>query len=133
MYKSFQFDTTLPCHTEVVPTWHDFCPVILKSCQLGTTSATSYFYLFFLKKLLFIYWVVSYIMLKVCIHETLNIKIYFLASGKHVRGQCPQELMAQSLNKLIIQIWSIHDYPIFCSLKLTLLENYVSKLIFNIT
>jgi len=32
----------LPCHTKVVPTWHDFCPVILKSCQLGTTSAPSY-------------------------------------------------------------------------------------------
>ena len=23
-------------------TWHDFCPVILKSCQLGMTSALSY-------------------------------------------------------------------------------------------
>jgi len=31
----------LSCHTEVVPTWHDFCLVILKSCQLGTNSATS--------------------------------------------------------------------------------------------
>jgi len=35
----------LSCHTEVVSTWHDFCHVILKSCQLGTTSATSYFFI----------------------------------------------------------------------------------------
>jgi len=32
---------------------------------------------------------------KICIHETLNIKIYFLASGNHVQRQCPQELMTQ--------------------------------------
>jgi len=39
--KSCQLCTTSACHTEVVPTWHDFYPVILKSCQLDTTSAMS--------------------------------------------------------------------------------------------
>jgi len=38
--KSYQFGTT--SYAEVVPIRHDFCHVILKSCQLGTTSALSY-------------------------------------------------------------------------------------------
>ena len=29
MHKSSQLDTTLPCHTEVVPSWHDFSHVII--------------------------------------------------------------------------------------------------------
>ena len=100
----------LPCHTEGVPTWHDFCPVILKACQLGTTSALSYwrhtnlarllphhievmstwhdFYDIILKScqlgttsamsffLLFIYWVVSYVMLKInLIHNFLRVLV----------------------------------------------------------
>jgi len=81
---------------QVVPIWHDFictnrhnltrlCHVILKSCQLGTTSAMSYwsranlawflprhnFFILFI--LLFIYWVVSYVMLKInLIHNFLR-------------------------------------------------------------
>jgi len=48
----------LPCHTKVVPTWHDFCHVI-----------------FFLI-LLFIYWVVSYVMLKNnLIHNFLRVLV----------------------------------------------------------
>jgi len=38
--KSCQFDTT--SYAEVVPIKHDFCHVILKSCQVGTTSALLY-------------------------------------------------------------------------------------------
>ena len=37
--KSCLIGTT--SYVEVVPIRHDFCHVILKSCQLGTTSATS--------------------------------------------------------------------------------------------
>jgi len=59
MHKSSQLDTTLPCHTEVVPTWHDFCHVII----------------FFLI-LLFIYWVVSYVVLKInLIHNILRVLV----------------------------------------------------------
>jgi len=69
---------------QVVPIQHDFictnrsnltrlCHVILKSCQLGTTFVTSYF---FKKNLLFIYWVVSYVMLKInLIHNFLRVLV----------------------------------------------------------
>jgi len=68
---------------QIVPIRHDFictnrlnktrlCHVILKSCQLGTTSATS----FLKKSLLFIYWVVSYVMLKInLIHNFLRVLV----------------------------------------------------------
>ena len=38
--KSYQFGTT--SYAQIVSIRHDFCHVILKSCQLGTTSALSY-------------------------------------------------------------------------------------------
>jgi len=38
--KSCQFGTT--SYAEIVSIKHDFCHVILKSCQLGTTFALSY-------------------------------------------------------------------------------------------
>jgi len=50
----------LPCHIEVVPTWHDLCHVII--------------YLFL--TLLFIYWVVNYVMLKInLIHNFLKVLV----------------------------------------------------------
>ena len=112
--KSCQFDTT--SYAEVVPIRHDFCHVILKSCQLGMTSALSYWsrvnlarflalsywsranlarllpchtdvmstwhdfchviILFVFLILLFIYWVVSYVMLKInLIHSFLRVLV----------------------------------------------------------
>ena len=38
--KSCQFGTT--SYAQIVPIRHDLCHVILKSCQVGTTSALSY-------------------------------------------------------------------------------------------
>ena len=61
MHKSFQFDMTLPCHTEVVTTWHDFCHVI---------------FLFLFLIILFIHEVVSYVMLKIIlIHNFLRVLV----------------------------------------------------------
>jgi len=62
-----------------------------------------------------------------CVHETLNIKIYFLASGK----PCPAA-MSSGVNG---SKFEYVDYPNmihtrlsnFFSLKLTLLENYESN------
>jgi len=81
--KSCQFGTT--SYAEIVPIRHDFCPVILKSCQLGTTFALSYrsraklarllpchFFLI----LLFIYWIVSYVILKInLIHNFIRVLV----------------------------------------------------------
>jgi len=96
--KSCQFGTI--SYAEIVPIRHDFCPVILKSCQLGTISALSYWsranlarllpcytevvptwhdfchVIIFIFILLFIYWVVSYVMLKVnLIHNFLRVLV----------------------------------------------------------
>jgi len=61
MHKSSQLDTTLSCPTEVVPTWHNFCHVII---------------FIFILILLFIYWVVSYVMLKTnLIHNFLRVLV----------------------------------------------------------
>jgi len=93
--KSCLIGTT--SYAEVVPIRHDFCHVILKLCQLGTTSVMSYWsrvnlarllprhnFLFFLI-LLFIYWVVSYVMLKInfffiitCSVKSLFLKLFIL-------------------------------------------------------
>jgi len=82
---------------QVVSIWHDFiwtnrpnltrfCHVIMKSCQLDTTYVLSYWNRAnltrllprhnFLKILLFIYWVVSYVMLKInLIHNFLRVLV----------------------------------------------------------
>jgi len=84
---------------QVVSIWHDFictnrsnltrlCHVILKLCQLGMTFALSYWSranlarichiltFYFFKILLFIYWVVSYVMLKInLIHNFLRVLV----------------------------------------------------------
>jgi len=95
--KSCQFGTT--SYAEIVPIRHDFCHVILKSCQLDTTSALSYWsranlarlllrhievvsswhdfcHVIFFLILLFIYWIVSYVMLKInLIHNFLRVLV----------------------------------------------------------
>jgi len=91
--KSCLIGTT--SYAEVVPIRHDFYHVILKSCQLGTTSALSYWSCANLARLLrpviqkscqhviiffliwlFIYWVVSYVMLKInLIHNFLRVLV----------------------------------------------------------
>jgi len=95
--KSCLIGTT--SYAEVVLIRHDFCQVILKSCQLGTTSALSYWsranlsrllprhievvpiwhdfchVIIFFKILLFIYWVVSYVIKINLIHNFLRVLV----------------------------------------------------------
>jgi len=86
IHKSFQFDMTLPCYTEVVPTWHDFCHVI---------------FLYFLKILLFIYWVVSYVMLKInLIHNFLRVLVLRKKNWIIVYGSCLAPLNIKISKKL---------------------------------
>ena len=142
--KSCLIGTT--SYAEVVPIRHDFCHVILKLCQFGTTSVLSYWsranlarllprhnFLILFLILLFIYWVVNYVMLKINFFSSLRVqslllKLFILQIHNNNSLFIFQ---IQSNNQVIVlhyrQTWSIHDYPIFRSLKLTLLENYVSN------
>jgi len=81
--KSCQFGTT--SHAQIVTIRHDsamsywsranlarLLPCLLKSCQLDTTSVASFFFLI----LLFIYWVISCVMLKInLIHNFLRVLV----------------------------------------------------------
>jgi len=90
-----QFDTT---YTEIVPTLHDFCHVIFlktKYClyiEIVSTLHDFCHVIFFKNKILFIYWVVSYVMLKInLIHNFLSV-VVLTKKLDNVYASCPAPL-----------------------------------------